>query len=105
MNGFAALADGTRREIVELLMSGEKASGEIAARFPLSAAAVSQHLKVLREARLVHVRTEAQRRIYALDRQGFDELEAWMNRARRFWQGRLDDLEAALREDQARGRE
>lgn len=101
MNGFSALADGTRREIVELLMQGERAAGEIASRFPISAAAVSQHLKVLREARLVSVRTEAQRRIYALDRRGFDELEAWMSRARRFWQRRLDALEDAICAEQA----
>lgn len=101
MDGFAALADDTRRQIVELLMTGERASGEIAAHFSISAAAVSQHLKVLREARLVRVRIEAQRRIYSLDPEGFAEIDAWIARTRRFWKERLDDLEKAVQDGKA----
>jgi DNA-binding transcriptional ArsR family regulator len=77
MNGFAALADPTRRGIVELLGTGERAAGEIAAEFAMTPPAVSQHLKVLREAGLVRVRAEGQRRIYSLDREGWEEVEEW----------------------------
>ena len=70
MDSLTALADPTRRQIVEMLSRGERASGDIAARFEISAPAISQHLKVLREARLVQVRVEAQRRLYAIDPDG-----------------------------------
>jgi DNA-binding transcriptional ArsR family regulator len=97
MIAFAALADPTRRQIVEMLAAGERSAGDIARQFEVSAPAISQHLKVLREARLVRVRAEAQRRIYALDAAGIGEIDAWLNEIRRFWSGRLDALEQALR--------
>ena len=97
MNAFAALADPTRLRIIEMLAAGERGAGDIAAQFAMSGPAVSQHLKVLREAGLVTVRAEAQRRIYALDPKGFDALEEWLRRIRRFWGGRLDELERQLR--------
>ena len=97
MLAFAALADPTRRHIVEMLARGELAAGEIAGRFDVSAPAISQHLKVLREARLVRVRVAAQRRIYALDSTGLAELEQWLAKVQRFWSGRLDALERQLR--------
>ena len=95
---FEALADPTRRSILDMLGAGPRQSSDIAAQFAISAPAVSQHLKVLREARLVRVRAQAQRRIYALDVRGFDEVAAWLARYRSFWAARLDALEAALRE-------
>src|SRR5262245_63825052 len=85
MDAFAAVADPTRRGIVELLGRGERAAGEIAAHFDMSGPAMSQHLKTLRDARLVQVRVDAQRRIYALDPAGFAELEAWLAQVRAFW--------------------
>jgi DNA-binding transcriptional ArsR family regulator len=97
MQALNALADPTRRRIVEMLAAREMPAGAIAERFEMSAPAVSQHLKVLKEAKLVRVRAEAQRRIYALDRAGFDEMDEWLKRIRRFWSGRLDLLEQALR--------
>ncbi|MGK9231555.1 metalloregulator ArsR/SmtB family transcription factor [Inquilinus limosus] len=97
MHAFAALADPTRLRIVEMLAAGERSAGEIAAEFAMSGPAVSQHLKVLREAGLITVRAEAQRRIYALDPKGFDALDEWLRRIRRFWGGRLDELERQLR--------
>ncbi|MBV8298290.1 MAG: winged helix-turn-helix transcriptional regulator [Candidatus Eremiobacteraeota bacterium] len=96
MQGFAALADPTRRKIVEMLAVRELAAGEIARRFDMTAPAVSQHLRLLRDARLVHVRRDAQRRIYALDPRGLAELDAWIARYRRFWHDRLDTLEHEL---------
>jgi DNA-binding transcriptional ArsR family regulator len=94
-----ALADPTRQRIVEMLAERELTAGAITARFEVSAPAISQHLRVLKQAKLVRVRAEAQRRIYALDPAGFDELEEWMSRIRRFWRHKLDALERALKED------
>jgi DNA-binding transcriptional ArsR family regulator len=85
MQGFAALADPTRRKIVEMLAVRELPAGEIARRFDMTAPAVSQHLKLLRDAGLVHVRRDAQRRIYALNPTGLAELDEWLARFRRFW--------------------
>jgi len=96
MLGFTALADPTRRRIVEMLATRELPAGEIARRFDMTAPAVSQHLKLLREAGLVRVRRDAQRRIYALDARGLTELDAWLARFRRFWNNRLDALEREL---------
>jgi DNA-binding transcriptional ArsR family regulator len=97
MDSLSALADPTRRRIVETLAEGAMSSGDIASRFSISAPAISQHLKTLRLARLVRVRAEAQRRIYELDPAGVDEMSAWIAQIRRFWSKRLDVLEAQLR--------
>jgi len=97
MLAFTALADPTRRQIVEMLAGGERTAGDIARRFEVSAPAISQHLKVLREARLVRVRADAQRRIYALDEAGIGEIDEWLRNVRRFWSGRLDALEREFR--------
>ena len=96
MDAFLALADPTRRRIIETLANGESAFGEIAGQFEMSGPAVSQHLKVLREAGLVHVRKDRQRRIYRLNAGGLGELEDWLGKVKRFWGARLDDLERAL---------
>jgi DNA-binding transcriptional ArsR family regulator len=95
---FEALGDSTRRQIVELLSERELSAGEIASRFEMSAPAISQHLKVLRESRVVHVRIDAQRRIYSIDPAGLAEIDAWLRRVRRFWAGRLDALENQRKE-------
>lgn len=99
MDALAALADPTRRRIVESLARGALSSGEIARRFSITAPAISQHLKALRTARLVTVRAEAQRRIYELDPAGIDAVADWVGDIRRFWAGRLDALESRLKED------
>lgn len=96
METFAALADATRRQIIEMLAAGELAAGDIARRFEMSAPAVSQHLKALKSAHLVRVRVDAQRRIYSLDPEGLDGMEAWLANVRRFWSPKLDALESAL---------
>jgi DNA-binding transcriptional ArsR family regulator len=98
MDSLTALADPTRRQIVELLARGERAAGEIAGRFALSAPAISQHLKVLREAGLVRMRVQGQRRIYRLDPRGLGEAEDWLRRVRQFWNQSLDALERELGE-------
>jgi DNA-binding transcriptional ArsR family regulator len=96
MDALAALADPTRRRIVEMLAQRELSAGEIAGRFEVSAPAISQHLKVLREAQLVRVRVDAQRRIYELDPDGFNELDKWLGNIRQFWRGRLGVQERRL---------
>jgi DNA-binding transcriptional ArsR family regulator len=100
MDRFAALAEPNRRRIVELLGAGPLPAGGVAARFALSAPAVSQHLKALREAGLVRVEVDGQRRIYRLDPDGLAEVEAWIAHVRRFWSERLDALEAALAQEE-----
>jgi len=104
MLAFAALAEPTRRRIVELLARGERSAGEIADEFDVSQPAISQHLKALRGAGLVRMRAEAQRRIYALDPAGLAEIDGWLERVRRFWPARLDALERELRKPTRRKR-
>lgn len=99
MQTLAALADPTRLRIVELLAEKERSSGDLVKKFRLSAPAISQHLKVLREARLVAVRVEGQKRIQMLDPRGLAELDAWLSRTKRVWHARLDTLERLLLEE------
>ena len=101
MQSLAAIADPTRRRIVELLAGGDRTAGELVKEFDVSAPAISQHLNVLRTAGLVTTRAEGQTRLQTLNPAGFDELEAWLHRTRRFWSQRLDALERELRAEDA----
>lgn len=83
---------------MEMLAAGAMSSGDIAGRFAMSAPAISQHLKTLREAGLVRVRPEAQKRIYELDPEGVTALSDWIARIRGFWSNKLDALEDHLNE-------
>lgn len=96
MDRFIALADPTRRRIVEMLGQRAMAAGEITAQFAMSAPAISQHLKVLKEAGLVSVEVSGQRRIYRLDPDGLDAFDAWVRQVRGFWNAGLDRLEREL---------
>ncbi len=98
MLSLAALADPTRRRIVEMLAHGQLPAGEIAKRFDISPPAVSQHLQTLKRAGIVRARVEAQRRIYELDPAGFAEIDRWLGDIRQFWRVRLDALEHELNE-------
>lgn len=98
MQSLLAIADPTRRRIVELLAVRERTAGELVKEFDLNAPATSQHLNVLREAGLVTTR-EGQSRIQALNPDGFDDLEAWLEKTRSVWSRRLDALERELRAD------
>ena len=97
--GLDALADPTRRRIVEMLSERELSAGEIGSGFAMSAPAISQHLKVLKDAGLVNVRAQGQHRIHSLNVSGFDEIEAWLHHMRGFWSQRLDALERELHAD------
>ena len=98
MDRFAALAEPTRRQILEMLAAeGQLSATDIASRFDITKPAVSQHLKVLREAGLVSVERRAQQRIYRLNLDTLHELEDWAGRMRRLWNRRLDALDDLLK--------
>jgi DNA-binding transcriptional ArsR family regulator len=85
-NGFTALADPTRRAIFERLARGPRAVGELAAEFPVSRPAVSQHLRVLKDAGLVADRPDGNRRLYSVDRRGVEAMRAYLDS---FWSDAL----------------
>jgi DNA-binding transcriptional ArsR family regulator len=93
---FEVLAEPRRREILDLLRAGERPVGELVEALELSQPAVSKHLKVLRDAGLVEVRQDAQRRWYRLRPAPLAEIDAWLEPYRDLWRGRLDALEAHL---------
>jgi DNA-binding transcriptional ArsR family regulator len=97
VNALAALADPTRRRIVELLAEGELSAGEIASRFATTRPGVSRHLRILREHGLVRARAEGQRRLYSLDPRPLEDLDAWLDHYRGFWTNRLAALDTELK--------
>jgi DNA-binding transcriptional ArsR family regulator len=97
VKALEALADPTRRAIVELLAAGERSAGEIAAQFETSRPGVSRHLRVLREQGLVQARGEGRLRLYSLDPAPLEELDEWLARYRSFWTNRLDALDVELK--------
>ncbi len=105
MDVFAALADPTRRRILDLLARGSRNAGELAAAFPrLTQPGVSRHLKVLRDTHLVDVTVRAQQRVYALNPEGLAELYAWVAKYQTMWPETLDALGHYLDAKAARGR-
>ena len=104
MDMFVALADPTRRTILELLAtSGELTATAIYEQFPVSPQAVSQHLKVLREAHLVEMEKRAQKHVYRLNPQTLSQFEAWVQQTRQRWEERFAALDIVLeREKQKR---
>jgi DNA-binding transcriptional ArsR family regulator len=97
VKALEALADPTRRTIVELLAERDLSAGELAARFETSRPAVSRHLRVLREQGLVQARIEGRNRVYSLDPEPLAELDEWLARYRGFWTNRLDALGVELK--------
>jgi DNA-binding transcriptional ArsR family regulator len=96
VHAFEILGDPVRRRIVELLADGEQAAGEVGAliqgEFGITQPAVSQHLRVLREAGFATVRVAGTRRLYAVDPAPLEEVDRWIQPYRRFWNQRLDAL-------------
>lgn len=93
MNAFSALADDTRREIVSLLArKGELPANQISKNFAMTAPAISQHLKILKEARVIQVKKQAQMRLYSVNEAGLDEMEKWIVEVRKLWQKRFHSL-------------
>jgi DNA-binding transcriptional ArsR family regulator len=97
VSAFEALAEPTRRRIVELLADGERSAGEIASHFSTSRPGVSRHLRVLHEHGLVTTRQAGTRRLYSLDPAPLEEVDAWLERYRSFWTNRLDALDTEIR--------
>jgi DNA-binding transcriptional ArsR family regulator len=94
---FEAVAEPSRRALLDVLAEGERSAGELVATLPdLTQPSVSRHLRVLREVGLVEVRPDAQRRIYALRANGLVEIDEWIDRYRHFWSDHLDALERHL---------
>jgi DNA-binding transcriptional ArsR family regulator len=96
---FEVLAEPTRRQILDLLQPAERSVSDLVARLGLSQPGVSKHLKVLRDAGLVEVRVDAQRRWYRLRAAPLAEVDEWLAPYRRFWRDRLDALEEHLDQD------
>lgn len=98
MDIFSALAEPTRRNIVELLaLNGQLAASDISKKFRISPPAISQHLKVLRDTNVVRVEKRAQQRIYQINPAKMHELETWAHRMTKMWDQRLDALDEILR--------
>ncbi|WP_327639155.1 metalloregulator ArsR/SmtB family transcription factor [Kribbella sp. NBC_00482] len=95
-----ALADGSRRTVLEILRDHPATAGELADALPIARPGVSRHLRVLREAGLVDVQQEAQRRIYSLRPEALVEVDEWLEGYRALWRNRLD----ALHTEVARGK-
>jgi len=91
-----ALSEPHRMAILSMLADGERPAGDFVDALPIAQPTVSKHLAVLREAGLVTVRKDAQRRLYSLNPGPLKELDMWLARYRRFWTDRLDALEAHL---------
>ena len=100
MHAFDVLRDPVRRRILELLADGERAAGAVAEvigrEFGITQAAVSQHLKVLRDSGFASTRIDGPRRTYAVDTTPLKDVDAWLERFRRFWEPRLDALAAEI---------
>ncbi|KHK96083.1 ArsR family transcriptional regulator [Microbacterium mangrovi] len=96
MDAFGALANPVRRQILIALRDDPLPAGELAALFDLSRPAVSEHLQVLRDARLVSERRDGRRRIYRLEAEPLAEIDEWLHPFEKYWRGRLTALAAVL---------
>ncbi|SEU25119.1 DNA-binding transcriptional regulator, ArsR family [Nonomuraea wenchangensis] len=99
MSAYAALAEPHRRRILDLLRTGERPAGELVEHLDLSQPGVSKHLKVLREAGLVAVRTHGKQRVYSLRPEPLAEVAEWLEPYRMLWSQRLDALERHLEDN------
>jgi DNA-binding transcriptional ArsR family regulator len=100
MHAFDVLGDPVRRRILELLAAGEQRSGNIVEviqnEFGITQAAVSQHLRILREKGFASVRIDGSRRIYSVDGRALQEVDEWLSRFRSFWEPKLDALDTEI---------
>jgi DNA-binding transcriptional ArsR family regulator len=101
---FEALADPTRRRIIEMLLSGEQQVGDLVEKAGIHQSGVSRHLRILHEAGFVSMRPDGQRRLYALRPEPFRELGDWLTPYRQLWEDRLDRFEHALERKQEQAR-
>lgn len=96
---FGAVADPTRRAILDHLRDGELGAGDIARRFTVSRPAIARHVRILKKAGLVHERRDAQRRFYSLQPDGLKAIDRWLQPYRLFWAARLMDLKNTVEKD------
>jgi DNA-binding transcriptional ArsR family regulator len=100
VHAFDVLGDPVRRRVLELLAEGEHRSGQIVAviqaEFEITQAAVSQHLRILRDAGFARVRIDGARRVYSVDAQPLQAVDAWLERFRAFWEPKLSALETEI---------
>src|SRR5216683_3282748 len=89
---FSALADPTRRAVLDLLRAGTRPAGEIARAFPVSRPAISKHLRILRRAHLVEERREGRHRMYQLNPEPLQAVDSWLEHYRSFWSASLSNL-------------
>jgi DNA-binding transcriptional ArsR family regulator len=99
---FHALADPTRRAVLDLLRRGARPAGQIAGAFPISRPAISKHLRELRRARLVIEHRRGRHRIYQLHAQPLRAVDLWLERYRKFWRANLANLKAFVEQEYAR---
>ncbi len=102
MDAFHALAEPRRRKVVEILVHrGKLSASEISHEFDVTPQAISQHLRVLREANVLQMEKRAQRRLYTFNPKSMRPIEAWTADMARLWNSRLDRLERSLKEEEA----
>lgn len=99
---FSALADPTRRAVLDLLRGGNLPAGQIARAFPVSRPAISKHLRLLRRAHLVNEARISRQRIYGLNGAPLKSVDAWLNQYRTFWETSLTSLKAAVENEKAK---
>jgi DNA-binding transcriptional ArsR family regulator len=99
---FPAIADPTRRAILDAIRGRERSAGDIAALFPVSRPAISRHLRILRSAGLVRERRAAQSRLYFLDPAPLRDVERWLDHYKVFWAVRLHDLKRTVEQQERR---
>jgi DNA-binding transcriptional ArsR family regulator len=99
---FSALADPTRRAVLDLLRRGSQPAGQIAQAFPVSRPAISKHLRLLRRAHLVHERREGRHRVYQLNPEPLKAVDSWLGHYRVFWQTSLADLKTFVEAEYVR---
>lgn len=99
---FGALADPTRRAVLDLLRKGTRPAGEIARAFPVSRPAISKHLRLLRQAHLVEERREGRHRLYQLNAEPLKAVDSWLEQYRVFWQSSLTNLKTFVEAEYAK---
>ena len=99
---FGALADPTRRAVLDLLRAGRRPAGEIARVFPVSRPAISKHLRILRSAHLVEERREGRHRLYQLNPAPLRAVDSWLEQYRSFWTASLENLKAFVEAEYAK---
>lgn len=99
---FQALADPTRRAVLDLLRRGSQPAGQIASAFPVSRPAISKHLRLLRRAHLVREHREGRNRVYQLNPEPLRAVDAWLEQYRVFWAASLNNLKAFVEAEYAR---